>query len=47
MAALADQPRIPRAGSQVSRTVHEMLFGATIATAGLWVLAATVMLLRK
>jgi hypothetical protein len=31
----------------VSRTVRDMLFGATIATAGLWVLAATIMLLRK
>jgi hypothetical protein len=31
----------------MSRTVRDMLFGATIATAGLWVLAATIMLLRK
>jgi hypothetical protein len=31
----------------LSRTVRDMLFGATIATAGLWVLAATIMLLRK
>jgi hypothetical protein len=31
----------------VSRTVRDMIFGATITTAGLWVLTATIMLLRK